>query len=90
MSQAKVDRYKEEKRNRAKIMAKEKREALITKIAGGVIAAALVFWAGYSVATTITGSANEDNAPGYVTAMTGSYTVDTTSLDSFLDGLVED
>ena len=38
MSQAKVDRYKEEKRNRAKIMAKQKRENLmITPGLGGEV-----------------------------------------------------
>ena len=30
MSQAKVDRYKEEKRNRAKIIKKEKRQWMVT------------------------------------------------------------
>ena len=49
MSQAKVDRYKEEKRNRAKIMAKEKREWMLMKIGGAVLALAIVGWAGGSV-----------------------------------------
>ena len=44
MSQAKVDRYKEEKANRKKVMRKEK----IRKCAVAVVAAALVVWIGYS------------------------------------------
>ena len=48
MSQAKVDRYKEEKKNRKKIMAKEKRVRITGYIAGCVVAVAIVGWAGYS------------------------------------------
>ena len=48
MSQAKVDRYKEEKKNRKEIMAKEKRKRMIGKIAGCAIVLALVGWIGYS------------------------------------------
>ena len=48
MSQAKVDRYKEEKKNRKKIMAKEKRMRITGYIAGCVVAVAIVGWAGYS------------------------------------------
>ena len=43
MSQAKVDRYKEEKKNRKKIMAKEKRMRI-----AGYVAAGIIGWAGYS------------------------------------------
>ena len=39
MSQAKVDRYKEEKTNRKKILAKEKRKRIAGTICGWVIAA---------------------------------------------------
>lgn len=42
MSQAKVDKYKEEKKNRKKIIAKEKRTRVIWAIVGIVIAVALV------------------------------------------------
>lgn len=48
MSQAKVDRYKEEKRNRKEIIAKEKRKRTLNKIAGWLIALALIAWAGFS------------------------------------------
>ena len=42
MSQAKVDRYKEEKANRKKIMRKEKIANRLRKCAVAVVAAALV------------------------------------------------
>ncbi len=48
MSQEKVDRYKEQKRNKKAIQAKKKRELLITKICGGVIVLGLAAWLGYS------------------------------------------
>lgn len=48
MSQAKVDRYKEQKANRKKIMAQEKRKHIAAVICGWIVAAAIVCWAGYS------------------------------------------
>lgn len=48
MSQAKVERNKELKANRKKIMAQEKRKHRIAVICGWVFAVALVGWAGYS------------------------------------------
>lgn len=48
MSQAKVDRYKEEKKNRKEIMAKEKRQRTLRVLAGGLVAVALVAWIGIS------------------------------------------
>ena len=48
MSQAKVDKYKEEKKNRKKTMAKEKRQRVAAYIAGCVVAVVIVGWAGYS------------------------------------------
>lgn len=49
MSQQKVDRYKEEKANRKKIMQQKKMKALLMKIGAAVIAVAIVGWLGYSV-----------------------------------------
>ena len=49
MSQAKVDRYKDEKKNRKKNMKKEKVQNIIRRCAVCVIAVALIGWAGYSV-----------------------------------------
>lgn len=48
MSQAKVDRYKEEKANRKKIMAQEKRKHIAAMICGWAVAIVIVGWAGYS------------------------------------------
>lgn len=48
MSQAKVDRYKEEKKNRKEIMAKEKRNNTLRVVAGGVVVVALLGWIGVS------------------------------------------
>ena len=48
MSQAKVDRYKEEKKNRKKIMAKEKRMRIAGYVAGCLVAAGIIGWAGSS------------------------------------------
>ena len=48
MSQAKVDRYKEEKKNRKKIMAKEKRMRIDGYIVGCLVAVGIIGWAGYS------------------------------------------
>lgn len=49
MSQEKVDRYKEQKKNRKAIQARKKRNALITKACASLIALALVAWLGYSI-----------------------------------------
>ena len=46
MSQAKVDRYKEEKKNRKKNMAKEKRLHLLAVVCGWVVV--IAGWAGVS------------------------------------------
>lgn len=49
MSQAKVDKYKKDKANRAKIMKKEKRMAFLEKGVLILVAAAIVGWIGFSV-----------------------------------------
>ena len=48
MSQAKVDRYKEDKKNRKEIMAKEKRANALRSLAGCAVAVALLAWIGVS------------------------------------------
>lgn len=48
MSQAKVDRYKKEKANRKKIMAREKAQRVAGTIAAWVIIVGIVGWAGYT------------------------------------------
>lgn len=49
MSQEKVDKYKQEKANREKIMKREKRILLLEKIAAGAVCLVIVGWIGYSV-----------------------------------------
>ena len=48
MSQEKVDRYKQEKANRKKIMRKQKTMNIVRKAVLTVAALALVAWLGYS------------------------------------------
>ena len=84
MSQAKVDRYKEEKKNRAKIMRKEKLERKLSAACAGLIAIALVGWAGFSVYRIANPVAETEE-----TAME-SYTVNTDALDSYLNSLSAD
>ena len=49
MSQEKVDRYKQEKANRKKNIAKEKRKKKIYVLLGALVGAAFVAWIGFSV-----------------------------------------
>lgn len=49
MSQAKVDRYKEEKANRKKTMKKEKYKSITARICAVAVCAAIIGWGGYSV-----------------------------------------
>lgn len=48
MSQAKVDRYKEEKANRKKTMEKEKMLRRVKTAVAVLVAAVIVGWAGFS------------------------------------------
>ena len=83
MSQAKVDRYKEEKRNRAKIIKKEKRQWMATKLGMYLVGLVLVAWVGVSVYNGVTTKdAAEIEKP--------TYTVDTTDLDDFMTDLTAD
>ena len=54
MSQAKVDRYKEQKANRKEIMKKEKTASKIRKAVAAVVAVAVIGWAGYSAVNAYT------------------------------------
>ncbi len=86
MSQAKVNRYKEEKKNRAKIMAKEKRERMIAELGAGVIGLALVVWMGFSVYQSFTAT---DTSVNDTTVETEAYTVNTSALDDYINSLSE-
>jgi predicted anti-sigma-YlaC factor YlaD len=83
MSQAKVDRYKEEKRNRQKIMKREKREWAATKAGLSLIGLVLVAWVGFSVYSGVTSSdTTESEKP--------TYTINTSAVDDFLSGITEE
>lgn len=79
MSQAKVDRYKEEKKNRKKNMRREKRNHYIGCTVAILIAAGLVGWAGYSIYL------------GYESSRPASYTeVDMSALTDYYSNLQVD
>ena len=80
MSQAKVDRYKEEKRNRAQIIKKQKREWMAMKAGMSLVALVMVAWVGSSIYNTLNPA---DTTP----AEKPTYTVDTTAIDDFMDTL---
>lgn len=78
MSQAKVDRYKEDKRNRDKIIKKQKREWMLTKLGLSAVGLVLVAWMGVSVYNGITTDTSEE------TVERAAYSVDTTALNDYL------
>ncbi len=86
MSQAKVDRYKEEKKNRKAIMAKEKREWAMVRTGGAVLACLIVGWIGFSVYQSFNAPKAEAETPIEVT----DYTVDVGALDDYIQTLSED
>ena len=76
MSQAKVDRYKEEKANRKEIMKKAKRKALVMKIAGAVFGLAVLGVLANSVKVQFVDKAERP-----------SVTVDYTAMEDYLETL---
>lgn len=77
MSQAKVDKYKKEKANRAQIIKKEKREKMLWKIGGYLFCLLVVCWIGFSAYSKF--HVEEEK----------SYEVVTTAVDDYLNGLTE-
>ena len=75
MSQAKVDRYKEEKQKREKLQKKGKRELLLWKIVGIIVLVALVGWIGFSVYQNVQKDASH------------TYEMKTDALDHYMNGL---
>ncbi|MDO4261460.1 MAG: hypothetical protein Q4C82_05235 [Eubacteriales bacterium] len=69
MSQEKVDRYKEQKRNRKAIQAKKKRELFLTKLCCGLVAVLLVAWLGYSAVDSYYDKINSETVYADVTAL---------------------
>ena len=60
MSQAKVEQRKKEKKNREKIMRKEKTSRVLTAFLGIVVIAAIGVWIGFSVYQRQKAAALED------------------------------
>ncbi len=60
MSQAKIDRRKEEKANRKKNMEKQRRMSIVRKAVLGVAGLALVGWLGYSAYDTYIADRNRE------------------------------
>lgn len=81
MSQEKVDRYKEEKTNRAKIQKKEKRILFLEKCAIAAVCVAAIGWIGYSAYNLIT-RPDPDKAQETVTTE-----MDVNALNDYLAGL---
>ena len=75
MSQAKVDRYKEQKANRQKIMKKEKRERMLWRIGGYAVLLVLVAWIGVSAYSRFHVETRK------------FYDADTTAVDTYLNDL---
>lgn len=78
MSQAKVDRYKEEKKNRRQILKKQKMEKLLWKICGSAAVLLLVAWIGVSAFGRLYEPPRK------------MYEVDTTALEEYMDQLSAD
>lgn len=79
MSQKKVDKYKQQKANREKIMKREKLMHRLEMTAAAVILIALVGWFGFSVYARA-----QENKPAK------EYVLDTNALDSYLNALTTD
>ena len=60
MSQKKVEQYKEYKKNRDKIIAKEKRSAKLWRLCGVLLAVVVVGWIGFSIYNSATRPSTEE------------------------------
>lgn len=76
MSQAKVDRYKKEKANRKKTIARNKLKARIAAVFTGVVVIGLAGWAGYAVYENY-----EEKRPAE------TFYCDTTAIDDYLSSV---
>lgn len=79
MSQAKVDKYKQEKANRKQTIAKEKRNRSLTKVCVTVVGLALAVWIGISAVDSI-----KENRP------VDTIYVDTAEVDNYINSLYEE
>lgn len=78
MSQEKVERYKQEKANRKKILAREKMKRNVSRVCAWAILLLIVGWAGYS-------------GYQYYEAKQPAKTIfcQTTEIDNYMDSLAE-
>ena len=76
MSQAKVDKYKQEKVNRKEIMAKEKRQKLISKVCITAVLVVIGAWMAVGVGEFVYESRPKD-----------TIYVQTTELDNYIESL---
>ncbi len=81
MSQAKVDRYKEEKRNREQTVRKEKVRRRLFAVIGTLVVIGLVAWLAWSVYYRATRPAEGEEAKVETT------TVDFSAFEDFFKGL---
>lgn len=79
MSQEKVDKYKKEKANRKKTLARNKVKRTIARCCGLVVLVLVAGWAGYSGYNYY-----EDQKPAE------TYYCDTTAIDDYLSGLSQE
>ncbi len=82
MSQAKVDRNKEQKRNVKKIMAQERRSWMLTQAVLYAIIAAVVIWIAVALYQAVKAPTSDTSSVQSV-----SYTVDTSALDDYIASL---
>lgn len=82
MSQEKVDKYKEQKANRQKIMKREKRILRLEKAAAGLVALIAVCWIGYSAYGLITEDGSESGVE--------TTEIDVSALSDYLVSLSEE
>ena len=83
MSQEKVDRYKQEKANRKKIMRKQKAMSIVRKAVLSVAALALVAWLAYSAydiyesgKERVVAEVNYDAVTNYLNGLTADETTE--------------
>lgn len=86
MSQAKVERYKEQKANRKEIMKKEKRAKVLRNTLTGIVLVAVLGWVGYSGVTYYiahrprpTAEVNYTSVADYVESLTAEKPEETTT-----------
>lgn len=71
MSQAKVEKYKEQKANRKQAMKKEKIQKIVRNSIASVVVVAALVWVGYSGVTSIIDSIPREEVKVDYTAISG-------------------